>query len=101
MTSIREWTRQAFASRPDNVVVQRFAGPPGTPLDVRITLQRTVIRPRGAAPGRLAGDEALAGAGQPAAPFAGTWLIACSAMAVMVKLGLTPGFPGMMEPSMM
>ena len=32
---------------------------------------------------------------------AGTWLIACSAIAVMVKLGFTPRFAGMTDPSTM
>jgi hypothetical protein len=31
--------------------------------------------------------------------FAGTWLMACSASAVIVRLGFTPRFAGMMEPS--
>lgn len=56
-----EWMRQAFASRPDNVVVQRFTGPSGRPFDVRITMQRTVVRPRGASAG-------LVRPGAPAAP---------------------------------
>jgi hypothetical protein len=47
-TDVRgEWTRQAFASRPDTVVVQRLTGPSGKPLNVRITMQRTVVRGRG------------------------------------------------------
>jgi alpha-L-fucosidase 2 len=41
-----EWTRQAFASRPDNVVVQWLRPPNGQRLNVRITMQRTVARGR-------------------------------------------------------
>jgi hypothetical protein len=32
-------------------------------------------------------------------PMAGTWLIACSASAVIVSDGLTPTFAGIAEPS--
>lgn len=35
------------------------------------------------------------------ADAAGTWLIACSASAVIVRLGLTPGLVGITEPSQM
>ena len=36
-----EWVRQLFASRPDNVVVQRLTAPKGQPLNVRITMRRS------------------------------------------------------------
>ena len=41
-----EWTRHTFASRPDNVVVQWLRPPSGQPLNVRVTMQRTVPRGR-------------------------------------------------------
>lgn len=56
-----EWTRQAFASRPDSVVVQRLSASGQAPLIVRITMQRTVVRGRGASGG-------LVRPGAPAAP---------------------------------
>jgi alpha-L-fucosidase 2 len=49
-----EWVRRTFASRPDNVVVQWLTAPKGQPLNVRITMQRTVARGRGAGAGLAA-----------------------------------------------
>jgi alpha-L-fucosidase 2 len=45
-----EWVRRLFASRPDNVVVQWLTAPEGQPLSVRITMQRSAARGRGARP---------------------------------------------------
>jgi alpha-L-fucosidase 2 len=42
-----EWVRETFASRPDNVVVQRLTAPKGRPLNVRITMQRSAGGGRG------------------------------------------------------
>ena len=36
-----DWLRQTFASRPDNVVVQRLAAPAGQSVNVRITLKKS------------------------------------------------------------
>ena len=36
-----EWVRQTFASRPDNVVVQRLVAPQGQPVNIRISLHRS------------------------------------------------------------
>ena len=36
-----EWTRQTFASRPDNVIVQLITAPAGKTLNVRISLERS------------------------------------------------------------
>ena len=36
-----EWVRQTFASRPENVVVQRLAAPAGQSVNVRISLQKS------------------------------------------------------------
>ncbi len=36
-----DWVRQAFTSRPDNVVVQRLTPPAGQPMNVRTALQRS------------------------------------------------------------
>ena len=35
------WVRQAFASRPDNIVVQRIAPATGQPISVRLSLHRS------------------------------------------------------------
>ena len=42
-----EWVRETFASRPDNVVVQRLTAPQGQPLNVRITMGRSAGGGRG------------------------------------------------------
>jgi alpha-L-fucosidase 2 len=36
-----EWLRRTFASRPDNVVVQRFTAPKGQSINARIALQKS------------------------------------------------------------
>ena len=36
-----DWSRQAFASRPDNVVMQRLTAPAGHSVNVRISLQKS------------------------------------------------------------
>jgi len=36
-----DWLRQTFASRPDNVVIQSLAAPPGQTLNLRISLQKS------------------------------------------------------------
>jgi alpha-L-fucosidase 2 len=56
-----QWTRQLFASRADDLVVQRLAAPAGQPLNVKITMQRTVFSGRGPSAG-------LDRPGPPAAP---------------------------------
>jgi alpha-L-fucosidase 2 len=35
------WVREAFVSRPDDLVVQRLTGPAGQPLNVRVSLHRS------------------------------------------------------------
>jgi alpha-L-fucosidase 2 len=70
-----EWMRQAFASRPDDVVVQRLTAPKGEPLNVRITIQRLAARAR---PGTAtAGPSAAAAGGQATVEqdFTEQWLI--------------------------
>jgi len=42
-----EWVRQAFASRPDNVVVQWLTAPKGQSVNVRIAMQRSAGGGRG------------------------------------------------------
>jgi len=42
-----EWVRRAFASRPDNVVVQWLTAPAGQSVNVRIALQRSEAGPFG------------------------------------------------------
>jgi alpha-L-fucosidase 2 len=59
-----QWTRQAFASRPDNVVVQWLRPPDGQPLNVRVTMQRTVARGRPGATTGLSTPTAIPGAAQ-------------------------------------
>ena len=39
-----EWIRQAFASRPDNVVVQQITAPAGQTVNIRISLHRSAAR---------------------------------------------------------
>jgi alpha-L-fucosidase 2 len=63
-----DWVRQAFASRPDNVVVQWLTAPAGQPVTVRIALQKSAEwnmtsgvswgnrAPRGASKGPEAGE---------------------------------------------
>ena len=46
-----QWTRQLFASRPDDVVVQRLVAPAGQPLNVKVSMQRTVFSGRGPSAG--------------------------------------------------
>src|SRR5665647_2350871 len=36
-----DWLRQAFTSRPDNIVVQRLTAPEGKTMNVRLTLQKS------------------------------------------------------------
>ena len=62
-----EWVRRAFASRPDNVVVQWLAPPKGQPLNVRISMQRSAAGGRGGRGGALAPGGARGGT-QPAPP---------------------------------
>jgi hypothetical protein len=57
-----EWMRQAFASRPDDVVVQRLTAPKGQLLNVRITMQRLAARGR---PGVATTAPGAAAAGGP------------------------------------
>lgn len=59
-----EWTRQAFASRPDNVVVHWIRPPDGQLLNVRITMQRAAARGRPGAATGLARPAAIPGAAQ-------------------------------------
>ena len=64
-----EWVRETFASRPDNVVVQRLTAPQGQPLNVRITMGRSAGGGRGG--GRGIGAPGAGGRGGAAVGTAG------------------------------
>ena len=53
-----DWVRRIFASRPDNVVVQRLTAPAGQSVNVRITLQRLMGGLFGAGGGARGGGAA-------------------------------------------
>ena len=55
-----EWIRELFASRPDNIVVQRLTAPQGQSVNIRITMQRSAGGGRG---GGRGGAPAAVGAG--------------------------------------
>jgi alpha-L-fucosidase 2 len=38
-----DWLRETFASRPDNVVVQRLSSPEGKTMNVRLSLQKSAV----------------------------------------------------------
>ena len=59
-----EWVRETFASRPDNLVVQRFAAPKGQSVNVRITVAAGGGGGRGGRGGRAGGAPAAGGGGQ-------------------------------------
>jgi alpha-L-fucosidase 2 len=60
-----QWVRQTFASRPDNLVVQRLTAPKGQSVNVRITLSASVGGGRGGGRGGRAGaPPAAEGGGQ-------------------------------------
>ena len=62
--------------------------------------QRLARRRLGATRGSAAAGRAASGRWRGSAPsLAGPWLIACSALAVIVRLGLTPGLAGIAAPS--
>ena len=66
-----EWTRRAFTSRPDNVVVQWLTAPQGQSVNARIALRRSaggIFGGMGGFGGGGLGAPLVSGAGMPGAP---------------------------------